>query len=305
MTGSDTLELIRLFTRIVDAGSLSGAARLFGLSQPSASRQLKQLEAILGTQLIWRSSSEFALTASGEQFLLTARRLLADWDAAVDGANLANDTLRGTIRVAAPVMSGQNVFAQFATDFALLHPEVSIDLRLTETPGELAAGGYDLWIRAGPIADTSLIVRDLWRADRIIVGGGKHVRVAHPRDLAAHKAVRLLNYVPAEVPLIDRSGDAFMLRMTSTFTTDNTVVALTAIRKGLGYGILPLWLVRGDLDSGTLVHLCPDWVPPAITLSLAYPQTRFRPARVKAFLAFVRSELVRLGEDVVVEAAIA
>lgn len=85
--------------------------------------------------------------------------------------------------------------------------------------------------------------------------------------------------------------------MTPALSTDNTAVALTAIRKGIGYGILPLWLVQAELDAGALVSLCPDWEPPVIMLSLAYPQTRFRPARVKAFLAFVRSELSRIGGD--------
>lgn len=296
--GGDRIELMRLFVRIADAGSLSAAGRLLGLSQPSASRQLKQLETLLGVQLIKRSSSELALTDAGEQFLSAATRLLADWDAAAEAVRLDREELSGLIRVAAPVAAGQALLAQIAARFLVKHPGVSLDWRLIDEPGDLAAGGYDLWIRAGPIKDQSLIVRPLWRGERSIVARADHVRVEHPRELEPHSAVQLVTYVAREIPLEAAEGARFTLRLRPAFATDNIFAALLAVKEGVGYGILPRWIVQAELASGAIVALCPEWRPPAVTMSAAYPQTRFRPTRVKAFIDFIRSELPRLGADI-------
>src|SRR5258708_33224336 len=118
---------------------------------------------MLGVQLVKCSSSEFLLTDAGKQFLSAESNILADWDLATEAVRLRRDGIRGPIRVAAPVAAGQTVLARIAARFLLKYPAVSIDWRLIDEPGDLAAGGYDLWIRAGPIQNQSLIVRDLWR----------------------------------------------------------------------------------------------------------------------------------------------
>jgi DNA-binding transcriptional LysR family regulator len=77
--------------------------------------------------------------------------------------------------------------------------------------------------------------------------------------------------------------------------TDNIYAALAAIKHGVRYGILPYWLVDAELDAGTLIELCPAWKPPPISLYVAYPQARFRPARLKKFIEYLRNERLRPG----------
>lgn len=293
----DRLELMRLFVRIAEAHSLAAAGRLLGLSQPSTSRQLKQLETILGVQLVRRSSSEFVLTDAGEQFLAAATEILASWDAAAEAVRLKRDELRGPIRVAAPVSSGQTILAGIAARFLVAHPAVTLDWRLVDEPSDLLGSGYDLWIRGGPIRDQSLIVRPLWRAERSIVARADHPAIRHPAELESHNAVQLVTYVSREVPLLSDDKLSTTLHLKPSFITDNIFAALTAVKEGVGYAVLPHWVVREDLRSGALVELCPMWHPPTVMLSVAYAQARFRPARVKAFLDFLRAELERSGDQ--------
>ncbi|MCC7348296.1 MAG: LysR family transcriptional regulator [Variibacter sp.] len=297
-TKGDRLQLMRLFVRVAEAGSLSAAGRLLGVSQPSTSRQLRQLEDMLGVQLIRRSSSQFILTDAGEQFLAAANSMLASWDAAAEAVRLKRDGLSGPIRIAAPVAAGQTVLAKIAAQFVAANPGVTMDWRLIDEPGDLAAGGYDLWIRAGPIRDQSLIVRDLWRAERTIVAAPAHPAVSHPAELEPHAAVQLVTYVLREIALESDDGQTMILRLKPSFATDNIFAALVAVREGVGYGILPHWVVQADLAAGTIVELCPRWRPPAVILSVAYPQARFRPARVKGFFEFLRERLLQTGADV-------
>ena len=295
-TRGDRIELMRLFVQIAETRSLVAAGRILGRSQPSTSRQLKQLETVLGVQLVQRSSSEFVLTEAGEQFLAAATGLLADWDAAAEAARLTRDELRGQIRVAAPVSSGQTILASSAAKFLAEHPAVTMDWRLVDEPGDLAAGGYDIWIRGGPIRDESLIVRPLWRAERSIVARADHPSVGHPADLEQYNAVQLVTYVSREVHLVNDDRSTTTLRLRPVFITDNIFAALTAVKEGIGYAVLPHWVMRDELQSGAIVDLCPTWHPPEVILSVAYPQVRFRPARVKAFLEFLRTELEPGGD---------
>jgi DNA-binding transcriptional LysR family regulator len=289
----DRMELMRLFVRVAETRSLSAAGRALGISQPTSSRQLKQLEAILGVQLIKRSTHDLVLTHAGEQFLAVAIDLLMLWDGAAETARLARDEYRGPIRIAVPVAIGQTFLASLAANFLLKHPGITLDWRLTDEPGDLAAGGYDLWIKAGPIRDQTLIIRELHHGRRTIVGNASQARVQQPAELNERRAVHLIPFMARQVPLETKDGRTATLRLKPVFTTDNLYAALAAIINGVGYGILPYWLINSELKAGTLIELCPEWKPPGISLYIAYPQARFRPARLKLFIDYLRKEIAQ------------
>ena len=203
----DGFELMRLFVRIAETGSLSAAAQSLAISQPTASRQLKQLEQLLGAQLVRRSTHELTLTDSGNRFLEDARAMLAHWETSLDTLRNERRELTGSIRVAVPVAVGQTILATIASRFLVRHPAVTIDWRLTDQPGDLVAGGYDLWLRAGPIRQLDLIVRHLWRVARTIVAAKGFAAVAHPKALENLPSVVLFTFVPDEV-LADRAAQS-------------------------------------------------------------------------------------------------
>ena len=299
MRVSDRFELMRLFVRIAEAGSLSAAACSLKLSQPSASRQLKHLESLLGTQLIQRSTHELTLTDAGSRFLDDAKSLLGYWENATETLRLERDQLRGLIKVAAPVAIGQTLLAKIASQFLLQHPAVSIDWRLINEPVDLIAGGYDLWIRAGEISDPGLIVRDLWRIERSIVAAAGSVSATNPNALENCPAVQVVTYVSSEVPLLGPRKQTKTLKLKPAFTTNNIDAAIVAVREGVGYGILPLWAVQDDLDAGRMIQVCPEWQPPFLKLSIAYPPGRYRPVRVNAFIRRLRNDIPKTGAGIV------
>jgi molybdate transport repressor ModE-like protein len=295
MKTADRFEFMRLFVRIAETGSLSAAAQSLGVSQPTASRQLKQLEQILGVQLVRRSTHDLGLTDAGKRFFEDARALLADWEASIDTLRNAREELTGLIRVAVPVALGQTILATIASRFLVRHPGVTIDWRLIDQPGDLVAGGYDLWIRAGPVRQLGLIVRHLWQIERTIVATPSFRLVINPKALERQRAVRLFTFVSDEVPLTGPRRRTVTLRVKPAFDTDNIYAAIEAVREGVGYGILPYWLIQPDLDSGRLIEICPGWHPPLLMLSVAYPPSRYRPVRISAFVDYLRAELPNAG----------
>jgi molybdate transport repressor ModE-like protein len=299
----DRYEFMRLFVRIAESGSLSKAARSVGVSQPTASRQLKQLEGLLGVQLVLRSTHDLALTDAGNRFLEDARTMLADWETSIDTLRDEREELKGRIRVAVPVALGQTILATIASRFLVRHPAVAIDWRLIDEPGDLAAGGYDLWIRAGLVDRLGLVVRHLWRIDRTIVAAAGFPAVTHPKALESSPSVVLSTYVPDELPLTGPRNRKAVLKVRPAFSTDNIYAAIVAVREGVGYGILPFWAVQDDLDSGRLIEVCPGWHPPHLMLSVAYPPSRYRPVRISAFVNYLRTELPKAGAGIVATAA--
>jgi len=303
MKTADRFEFMRLFVRIAETGSLSAAAQSLGVSQPTASRQLKQLESMLGVQLVRRSTHDLGLTDAGKRFFEDARALLADWEASIDTLRNAREELTGLIRVAVPVALGQTILATIASRFLVRHPGVSIDWRLIDQPGDLVAGGFDLWIRAGPVRQLGLIVRHLWQIERTVVATPEFRTVNTPKALERLRAVRLSTFVPDEVMMTGPRERKVVLKVKPAFDTDNIYAAIEAVREGVGYGILPYWAIQQDLDSGRLIEICPGWHPPFLMLSVAYPPSRYRPVRISAFVDYLRAELPNAGAGISVTAS--
>jgi DNA-binding transcriptional LysR family regulator len=294
----DRFEFMQLFVRIAETRSLSTAAQSLGISQPSASRQLKQLESLIGVQLVRRSTHDLALTDAGSRFLEDARAMLADWETSIDTLRKEREELRGSIKVAVPIAVGQTNLATIAARFLIRHPAVKIDWRVTDQPGDLTAGGYDLWIRAGPIRQLDLVVRPLWRVERTVVAASSFRRVSHPKALERLASVVVFTFVRDEILLTGPSNHEAVLKLSAAFSTDNIYAAIEAVREGVGYGILPFWAIKDDLDSGRLIELCPEWHPPFVMLSVAYPPSRYRPVRINAFVDYLRTEIPKTGAGI-------
>jgi DNA-binding transcriptional LysR family regulator len=299
MKSVDRFELMQIFVRIAETGSLTAAARSLRVSQPSASRRLKQLESLLGVQLIRRSTHRLTLTNAGRQFLEDARSILAEWDNAAEFLKSERNELRGPIRIAAPVGLGQALFAKIASQFLRLHPAVSFDWRLTDEPIDMVAGGYDLWIRAGPVEEPSLVVKDLCHIKRTVVAAAESPPATSPADLETRAAVLQITYVGRETTLKGPKKQTRALKLNPAFITDNLNAAIVAVTEGVGYAILPIWAVQDDLKSGRLVELCPAWKPSSLKLSIAYPTTRYRPVRINAFIEYLQNEIPHTGGGIV------
>jgi DNA-binding transcriptional LysR family regulator len=299
MKAVDRFEFMRLFVRIAETGSLSTAAQSLGIPQPTASRQLKQLESLLGVQLVRRSTHYLALTDSGSRFLDDARAMLADWETSIDTLRNEREELRGPIRIAAPIAIGQTVLATIAARFVVRHPAVNIDWHVTDEPGNLTAGGYDVWIHAGPIRQLDLVVRHLWRVERTVAAAASFRRVSDPKALERLASVVVPTFLSGEVELAGPRNSKAVVKLSPAFKTDNIYAMIEAVRQGVGYGVLPFWAIQDDLDSGRLIELCPEWRPPFLMLSVAYPPSRYRPVRISAFVDYLRAELPKTGPGIV------
>ena len=279
----DRLALLQSFTRIVERGSISAAARDLGLSQASVSRHLAELERRLGTQLVHRTTHSLSLTRAGEDCLARSRDLLSGWDALVEQYGDDVQSLRGPLKVVAPVALGQRHLTDTVLAMLRDHAGLSITWLLRDDTIRFAEIGCDLWIRVGPVPDESLVVRPLGRVERLVVvtpGLASRRRLRMPGDLADLPCAALTPFDAGRIPLSTTKGDRTTVAATVAFATDTIGAALAAALQGVGSAGLPRWLVAEELQAGRLVDLLPGWRAPSLTINAAYRPARPQPRRL-------------------------
>lgn len=283
----DRLTLLTTFLRIAERGSITAAASDLGMAQASASRQLALLEARLDATLIRRTTHSLTLTEAGRRLLPEAQGLLQSWEALEERFSLEQGAIAGPLKVVAPVGLGQTILGDAALAFQAQHPDVTLTWILDDSQIRFAEIGCDLWIKAGRPGDESLIVRDLAEVERLVVAApefGKARKVDHPRGLDELACAALSDFEGSSIPLVDRGGERFLLKAHAGFTSDNLFVIKQAACKGIGFAVMPRWLVAEELAAGVLLDLLPDWRAPSLSITAAYAPARQQTLRLRVFL---------------------
>ncbi|WP_395172724.1 LysR family transcriptional regulator [Roseibium alexandrii] len=283
----DRLALLETFVRIAEKGTISGAARDLGMSQGSASRQLKDLEERLGVQLVRRTTHSLALTETGLEVLADARELIDGWDTLEEQHAPDTETLRGPLRIVAPIALGQLHLAAIAIGFQAANPNVTINWHLQDEPIRFAEIGCDCWIKVGPVPDDTLIVRRMGQVERLVVGApsiAKQFQGSRTDDVRELPFVSLTPFEGVKIRLSRTNDKQCDLDVSAKLSTNNIMSLKHAALSGLGAAVLPRWFVAAELASGDLIDLFPDWRAAMLDVNLAYLPARHQPRRLSAFI---------------------
>jgi DNA-binding transcriptional LysR family regulator len=283
---------------VAETGSFAKAASDLSLSQPTVSKAITRLEARLRTTLFHRTSRRMSLTASGQASLERATRILSEGEAVEAEVTEQSRSLRGTIRLAAPMSFGVSHLAPALPRFMEAHPDVTLDLHLSDETTDVVAEGYDLALRIAALPDSSLLARRLCSVRILLVGApsyfARYGEPAHPRDLAGHRALRYVN---------ERAGEAWRFRhqskgayaqvVPSLLKVNNAEALVPALRAGLGLALQPEFLAWEDLRAGLIRTTLTEWKVPPIALHIVSPPGRTKPARVQALVEFLAGHFAK------------
>ena len=259
---------------------------------------MKRLEARLKTALFYRNSRRISLTESGQAALEQATQWLHAAQALEEQVSSQSRSLRGNIRVAAPMSFGVAYLAPLLPDFMARHPEVTIDVQFSDEQVDLVAGGFDIALRIAQLADSSLLARRLCQVRILLVATPAYVQrhgaPQHPRDLAQHRALPY-GHDRAAVPwhFVHARHGSFAQAMPVALRANNAEALMPALKAGLGLALQPEFLVWNDVQTGALQHLMPDWQVEPIALHLLTPSRRGRPARVQALMDYLAASLAQ------------
>lgn len=291
----DRLGAMAQFVRAVEAGSFSAAARVLGQGQPAISKAVAQLEARLGVRLLNRTTRALTLTDAGRAFYDRARTALDAAEEAEAAARGAGAALTGRLRVCAPVTLARLHIVPSLPAFLAEHPALDIDLLLDDRRIDLIEEGIDIAIRAGPLADSSMVATHIVTGQRMVLGSTRfwaaHPPVEKPSDLAA---LPFIAYGPAPggtdwVFANDRATE--LVRMTPRVRMSALEGVREALFADIGFAIQSEWVTRDERARGIIEPRLQAYQLPAIAVSAVYPAGRRPPTRARAFAAHVTNVL--------------
>ncbi|PTU64266.1 LysR family transcriptional regulator [Chromobacterium sp. Panama] len=290
------LEAWAIFAKVAECGSFARAAAELTLSQATVSKAISRLEARMKTMLLHRSSRRLSLTEAGHAALERASRILAEGEAVEADIAEQSSSLRGLVRVTAPMSFGLSHLAPLLPEFMARHPEVELDFHFSDEQVDLVAKRLDLALRIASLADSSLLARRLCSVRILLVGSpayfARHGRPSHPRELSAHRALLYSNAPGGEFWRFRHAEQGeFALEMPTSLRVNNAEALTPALRAGLGLALQPEFLAWRDLQAGELETVMMDWQVDPIALYILTPPGRSRPARVQALIDYLAARL--------------
>ena len=287
----DRLDAIRLFTRVVETGSFSAAAREAGIGQSAASKQIAALESRLGAALLQRTSRSVALTQDGQTLYESALRLVADVEALEASVGLGQAAPSGLVRMSVAPVFGRLHIVPKLPDFFARFPSISVEMSVSERRVNLIEDGIDLAIRHGELADSSLAVRKLATHAAVTVATPDYLGKAGipktPNDLTRHSCLIWVSQQEPQPWLFAESGSPVLHHPEGRFRTSDGEQLRMATLAGLGIAHGPVWLFTPEIASGRLQVVLGDYETQSIALNALYPSRRRLSTKVRLVLDFL------------------
>jgi DNA-binding transcriptional LysR family regulator len=291
---SDRLQDLRVFVRAAESGSFSRAGRELGLSQPSVSRIVGELEARLGVKLLLRSTRRITVTDAGGLFLDRARDILADIEDAEDAAR-GLDSLRGTIRLVIPIMYGTRVIIPRLAKFLAMHPLLRVELSVADQRQDLVAEGADVAIRTGDLDDSSFGARKLATLMRMLVASPAYLAARStpktPADLASHDCIFGPGNFGRGSWSFRRGDSEISVDVAGRICTNSGPGMLASALAGLGIAMMSTVMAGDELASGRLVPLLRGYKVPSVDVHAVFPGGPRPSAKVRALVDYLAEEL--------------
>jgi len=293
------LQPLIAFAETAKQGSFAAAARELGTASSTLAKAVARLEAALGVKLFHRTTRQVGLTPDGERLFGRCQRVLAELEDLQADAAGTRAAPAGTLKIDAPLVYGRRWVMPRLAALARAHPGLQIEVRLSDGYSDLVRDGIDLAVRAGPLADSSLVARRIDAQQLVLVGSPAYLQ-SHgtPRrvaDLARHVAVvfRLPSTGRSRPWQLRQRGVAVEIEPRSRVRVNDGEGMVAGLCAGLGLGQLPDYMVEAERRDGRLVEVLVSCRPEPMAISLVWPSGRLLPARVRVAI----EALASLGEQ--------
>ncbi|QIG96483.1 MULTISPECIES: LysR substrate-binding domain-containing protein [unclassified Bradyrhizobium] len=291
---------IRFFTAIATARSLAAAARALDVTPSAVSQRLQGLEQRLGVQLVSRSARRLTLTDEGELLVLRGGALLDEATELTEALQARRGTISGHLKILAPLGFGRRYIAPVVAAFRSRHPDVSVELELSDRPGRAAAGAWDVMIHIGALTDSTLRLLRLAPNERYLCASPAYLKrrgtPASPQNLRGHDCIALReNEEDVTLWRFSRRRAAAapdVIRIEPMLSSNDGEVVKAWALADHGLIVRSEWDVAEDLACGRLARVLPNHrLPPADIVALLNPGRSGRARRTQAFVEHLRATL--------------
>lgn len=294
------------FAVLLEVGSFTGAAERLGCSKGQLSKRMRQLEQGLGATLLHRTTRRLDLTAAGAALLPEAQALLAQANRARQAVQRLQEEIAGRVRITVPVSLGETFFDALLLEFTRRHPDVRVELDLSNSSRDLVTEGYDLGVRSGPHLDERLVARPLFSLEEITCAApaylARHGEPQAPADLAGHQCLLNTHYAGFEEWLYHRQHQLERVKVAGNLASNHYSLLKKAALSGAGIARLPSYMLHDELADGRLQWLLRGYQTRQSPVFLVHPYQGGLPRRTQVLMEYLldwfersRQALDRLG----------
>jgi DNA-binding transcriptional LysR family regulator len=291
---------VGVLAAIVEGGSFARAAKALGLTRSGVSRAVSRLEARVGVRLIDRTTRAVALTDEGRRLYSEVAPLLTGIEDAVTVTSGSSRAVRGRLRVNVDAFFSRMLFTPHIPEFLALYPKLSLELVARDQLGDLVAEGFDIAVRFGTPPESSLVARKLLETRTITVASPAYLKErgapSVPADLASHACILVRDSLtgrPIEQWQYRQRDKAVQVKVSGRLMVAEFGTMLGACVDGVGIARVKAIGVQHLIREGALVEILADWPGERFPLYALYPSRHLPAAKVRAFIDFVQSRVVR------------
>jgi DNA-binding transcriptional LysR family regulator len=290
----DRLDAMSTFVAVVEAGSLSAAARRLNTPLATVSRNVSELESHLRTKLFNRSSRKLVLTDAGSSYVAACKRILADVREAERAASGEYSAPTGELIVTAPIGLGRLYLIPILADFLKAYPDIKVSLILTDRVLSLFEEQIDVALRLGALSDSSMIAIRVGAIRRMICASPAYLAARGtprtPDDLARHDCITT-GLVSPDVWTFVRDKTNVAIPVHARLVVGTAEAACDAACSGIGITSVFSYHIQAALERGALTSLLDEFQPATLPVNLVYTASRFLPIKMRAFLDFAAPRL--------------
>ena len=297
----DRLKAIEVFAEVARGNSFTAAAERLGMSKGNVTKHVKWLEAMLGAQLLARTTKSVSLTEAGLCLLEAGQELLGSFEAIEVAVRGAVKDSKGTIRIGAPPSFGAVHLVPLVTAFSAMHPDIQFALHLDDGRVDIAAEGLDLSLRIAPsLKDTSLVAQKLGSAPQLLVAAQSYLTTKGqpqtPEDLLNHDCLVHALKSPTNFWTFTGPGGKRSVRVSGSMRSNFGEPLKHAAVLGHGISMHPHYMVAQDIQEERLQIVLAAYTPIELDIYAMYPSRRNMPGRVRLFLEFLRERFQNTAE---------
>lgn len=290
----DDLKSMAVFVEAIKQGSFRGAAKTLGLSAPSISYNISELEKRLGCALIYRTTRKLSLTHEGEQLFIHAKKMLESAEQGIQALQKTQQDLRGHLRVTITSALLNSKVSRAVADFAHANPLINLSINFTDQQEDIVANAIDVAIRAGKLEDSSLKCKRLGSIERKLVCSKSYYEnkqaPKHPKDLQQWDWINL-KMMPQHRMLKRRAEAAVKAFGKNRISLNSVESASVFCRYGFGLATPPEELVRHSINDGSLLEVLPDWKVDPIDFYALWPNNASPSSLTRKLIKFLETTL--------------
>lgn len=291
----DTLDGMRTFVAVARQKSFTGGAKQLGISTKLASKYIGQLEKKHSALLFHRTTRSVMLTETGRAYFERCVPLLEQFDELDDVIQNRQASLSGTIRLTAPTAFGSTKLVDALEPFLQLHPNIRVELSLSDQLVAIIDEGVDVAVRFGQLQDSTLIAKKLMNMRIVLFASplylARHPMLSHPSELATHNCLLQKYQVDPENWKFKVDGQLVAVNVHGAFSSNSPRAVAQMAAQGLGIGMGPQYVTEPYLKDGSLQLLFEDFEANELILNAVYASNRHLPARIRALLEHLATTL--------------